>query len=333
VRNVSKRTTRLLLALSIGSVGALAAPPATAAPSCFGEPATIVGTSEADDVVGTSGRDVVVLRGGDDTVRTRGGSDLVCGGDGADFLELGTGPDRAKGGNGQDGIFGGWGDDRLLGGRDMDGLAGGNGTDVSKGEQGGDFLADGFGDDRLAGGPAADVLNGGNGDDRIMGGIGDFDLVSYLGAPGPVVVDLALTPPQPTGQGLDRISAVEGAEGSGFDDSLFGNDLDTQFGNGLFGLGGDDMLNGRQRVDFVFGEGGDDTLFGGAGQDDLTGGEEDEDETGDFGSGGPGNDVCRELETDDGTCEQIETAAGKWRATAARGESLSGPAREALRLA
>jgi Ca2+-binding RTX toxin-like protein len=317
----------LTFALLLGVHGAAGG----AAPRCFGEPATIVGTDGSDDITGTPQADVIVLGEGHDSVRARGGADLICGDDGDDFIEGNVGQDRADGGNGGDGIFGGRGADLLVGGDGIDGLAAGRGPDISKGKKGSDFLADGDGDDRLVGGPGSEILNGADGDDIIIGGPGNFDLVSFLLAPGPVVVDLALTTPQPTGQGLDRITGVEGAEGSEFDDDLFGNDLDTPFGNGLFGLGGDDDLDGRQRVDFLFGEGGDDNLLGSGGRDDLTGGEQDEDGAGDFGSGGTGDDACRELEADDGTCETLETGMGLWRGSVARWGAVTGPASAAAR--
>ena len=313
----------LVIVASIGG-------PAAAAPRCFGEPATIVGTDGDDTLEGTSGGDVIWLGDGDDTVQARAGSDLACGAGGNDFILLGRGADRATGGSGSDGLFGGAGADLLVGKKGADGLVGGPGTDVARGLRGHDVTAGGDGDDRLIGGPGSEILGGGDGDDQILGGTGDFDLVSFENASGPITVDLAVTAPQPTGQGLDRIAAVEGAEGSQFDDSIFGDDLPTPFGNGLFGSGGDDTLDGRQRVDFLFGEGGDDTLLGGAGSDDLTGGEEAEDGPGDFGSGGSGVDECRELEADDGTCETLERAAGRWPAVLDRWETASGAVAAAL---
>jgi Ca2+-binding RTX toxin-like protein len=324
---VARAVPGMLLAavLYIVSVGA----PASAVPRCFGQVPTLIGTAGDDVLKGTRGPDVIWAGDGDDTVQAGAGADLVCGGDGNDFIHLGRGSDRSKGGVGSDGIFGGAGADVLVGEKGADGLSGGPGRDVLRGQRGHDVLSGGDGDDRLAGGPGSEILNGGDGDDRLLGGPGDFDLVSFLQAGGPVTVDLAVTTPQPTGQGIDRITAVEGAEGSRFDDTIFGNDIATPFGNGLFGLDGDDSLDGRQRVDFLFGEAGDDTLLGGPGTDDLTGGEEGEDGPGDFGSGGPGEDTCRELEADDGTCETLERPAAKWLAARDRWEATTSALRRA----
>jgi Ca2+-binding RTX toxin-like protein len=265
-----------------------------------------------------------VGRGGDDTIVARAGSDLVCGGGGDDLIDLGVDPDRAKGGEGGDGIFGDAGNDRLLGQGGSDGLFGDGGPDVSEGGGGGDFIQDDTGDDKLIGGPGNEVLIGDQGDDRIVGGPGNLDLASYVTSLGPVTVDLADTTAQPTGDGLDRLTAVEGLEGSSSADQLYGDDLSTPLGNGLFGNGGDDLLDGRQEVDFLFGEGGDDDAYGGEGPDDLTGGEAGE-SAGDFASGGPDADVCREFESDDGTCEALEPRvgdAGGWTTVVDRGRPV-----------
>lgn len=72
----------------IGVLGVLLpATPASAAPTCFGKRATIVGTPGDDRLVGTGGRDVIVGRGGDDVILGRGGRDRICGGD-AGFVDL-----------------------------------------------------------------------------------------------------------------------------------------------------------------------------------------------------------------------------------------------------
>jgi Ca2+-binding RTX toxin-like protein len=115
------------------------------APTCFGEPATIVGTDAAERLTGTVGRDVIVGRGGDDLIVAAGGNDLVCGGAGDDRIYGNNGKDRLDGGTGDDELQGGNGDDELVGGAGADRLEGGNGDDR--------VVAD-----------AADTIHGGRGD-------------------------------------------------------------------------------------------------------------------------------------------------------------------------
>jgi Ca2+-binding RTX toxin-like protein len=66
----------LTAALGVASVSADAQ---TTPPTCFGQPATIVGTSAGDMLQGTDGPDVIVGRGGQDTIYGLGGDDLICG--------------------------------------------------------------------------------------------------------------------------------------------------------------------------------------------------------------------------------------------------------------
>jgi RTX calcium-binding nonapeptide repeat (4 copies) len=69
-----------------------------ATPTCFGVPATIVGTSGNDVIYGTNGNDVIAALGGTDAVHGRGGNDLMCGGIGTDRLFDGFGRDSLDGG-------------------------------------------------------------------------------------------------------------------------------------------------------------------------------------------------------------------------------------------
>ena len=103
-------------------------------PNCFGQPATLVGTSGDDVIVGTAQDDVIVARAGNDVVRSRGGVDFVCGGAGEDRISGGPNPytftytdagfqlpprgDRLSGDEGDDRIVDGSGGyrDLLLGG-------------------------------------------------------------------------------------------------------------------------------------------------------------------------------------------------------------------------
>src|SRR5262245_26815599 len=104
------RILRVLTLVSITMlIGAVLIPPASggAAPRCFGQEATIVGTSGPDVLVGTNRKDVIVGGGGADTISGRDRGDLIC---------AGRGDDVVRGGDGIDLIFGNQGDDRLLGG-------------------------------------------------------------------------------------------------------------------------------------------------------------------------------------------------------------------------
>jgi Ca2+-binding RTX toxin-like protein len=138
-----------------------------------------------------------------------------------------------------------------------------------------------------------------------------------------VIVDLNIISPQNTNEGVDSITGVEGVTGSRGNDRITGQNVPSETGNGLFGLGGADeilgldgndvidggtgsdrggpgigQLNGGAGNDFVIGGPGDDDLLGESGNDLLDGFEDDE-TTGDFGSGGPDTDQCFGIETFD----------------------------------
>ena len=119
--------------LLLAGAAALAGPVSGAgrqAFTCFGEPATIVGSAAAETLEGSSGRDVIVGLGGDDVIHGNGGADLICGGGGADTIDGGPGPDRLSGGVGDDTLLGRGGDDTLRGEAGEDDLRGGSGTDT-----------------------------------------------------------------------------------------------------------------------------------------------------------------------------------------------------------
>jgi hypothetical protein len=258
------RPTKLVAVTLIGLLGALLLPAtASAAPRCLGRVANIVGTPGRDRLQGTPRSDVIVGLGGRDEIAGRGGKDRICGG------------------GGQDVLIGQAGNDLINGGAILDVGVGGPGNDVLTGSGGDDVLVGQGGEDRLLGGPSGEleVLAPGSGDDLVNGGGGTLDLVTYADSGQGVVVSLSITTPQPTGQGMDGIVGVEGLEGSDFDDELTGNGLQTFGGNGLFGLGGDDIL------------------FGGEGDDLLDGGAEASQDTGDGGEG---------METDGDLCVDIE---------------------------
>ncbi|HEX2026306.1 MAG TPA: calcium-binding protein [Actinomycetota bacterium] len=317
------RTGRALLTTLAALIGAVAVQgPAAAAPRCFGKRATIVGTGGNDKINGRPGRDVIVGLGGHDRINGRAGDDLICGGGGRDFIRGKSGDDQLSGGAKRDVVFGQQGLDRVAGGG------------------GSDFLTGNPGNDRIRAGAGGDFVLPGAGDDVAAGEGGPFDLVSFEGSPVGVIVDLNVTTPQNTNEGIDTLSGFEGVAGSAGNDRITGQNVPSQTGNGLFGGGGTDellgldgndvvvgdegndrggpgigMVNGGAGSDIVIGGPGDDDLFGETGNDLLDGFEEAE-TVGDFGSGGPDTDECFGIETFDpipaNACETTaRVAAGR----------------------
>ncbi len=89
-----KRRRRFVIAtpccLALGLV-LLNLPFAYAAPVCFGQSVTRIGTDGADVIRGTSGADVIVGLGGDDQIFGLAGGDRLCGGDGDDTVDASKG--------------------------------------------------------------------------------------------------------------------------------------------------------------------------------------------------------------------------------------------------
>ena len=125
--------------------------------------------------------------------------------------------------------------------------------------------------------PAPEIIEGGDGADELVGGAGPGDTVSYASSDGGVRVSLGDgTTTANTGSATSRnhaasdaISGFENVMGSDYDDDLTAlatGDSTTSVGSTLWGLGGDDALEGGL---------GNDTLEGGAGSDELDGGIQD----------------------------------------------------------
>jgi len=134
---------------------------------CWGQQATLIGTSGADVLTGTPGNDVIMGFGGADTIYGLGGADLICSGDGPDVVHGNGGKDRIDGGDGDDTIYGDTNNDRILAG---------NGDDTIYGDAGNDRLFGGNGDDTLRGNAGVrDRLYGGAGVDDLDGGTGGDD--------------------------------------------------------------------------------------------------------------------------------------------------------------
>lgn len=329
-------------ALSVGFIAVAMlgiSAPALGADRCFGKRADIVGTSESETLKGTKGNDVIVGGDGRDKITGRGGNDLICAGRGHDMVRGNAGDDRIDGGPGADFLVGHVGNDLLLG------------------DAGGDVLVGAEGNDEMrAAGSAFDFLIGGPGDDRYDGGGGATDIASLEEAPVGVTVDLGLTTPQNTGEGLDTFVGTEGLVGSEFNDVLRGQNVAAELGNGLFGLdgsdtifgldgndvisggagndnvgtgldggAGDDQIHGDEFEDFFVTQGGDDDLYGGPGDDFLDGGGNfTGPPAGDYANGGPhvAGDECRGVEDASTTeCERFgrraaRSTTGGWSSTA-----------------
>jgi len=114
------------------------------------------------------------------------------------------------------------------------------------------YVADfGDGNDKIVNGDGNDVLDGGAG----------FDV--FILGPGGGTVDLSITGPQDTGQGIDTIINFESAQGGAGDDVIYGDDNP----NILNGAPGDDLIFGLGADDVLWGAGGNDIVDGGSGED------------------------------------------------------------------
>ncbi|WP_297325751.1 FG-GAP-like repeat-containing protein [Nitrosomonas sp.] len=96
------------------------------------------------------------------------------------------------------------------------------------------------------------------GNNVLTGTLSNNDTVTYDSATGAVTVSLNITAQQNTGSaGLDTITKIENVIGSGFNDSLTGNDAN----NVLNGKAGNDMLVGWSGADTMIGGPGNDSYF------------------------------------------------------------------------
>jgi Ca2+-binding RTX toxin-like protein len=225
-----------VLALAwLGQVPAGAAPATTY--SCFGQPATIVGTGDGEGLKGTTGPDVIVGLGGSDAIFGNGGDDLICAGGGSDTVHGGAGNDM---------------------------ISGGPGTDHIQGDSGNDVILGDAGNDVLRGGPGRDSIVGGGGEDTVDYQDHAEDPSCY------VTVNLAAGTAYGPCFGHDTLGGIEDINGSGGTDNLTGDDSANVIrdfagsGDQVFGLGGDDKLyghsfNGHAPDDFADGGQGTDT--------------------------------------------------------------------------
>lgn len=234
-------------ALAAGGLLAVASPAVAAQPTCFGVPATIVGSAKGTAIHGTKGDDVIYAGNGDDRVYGEGGNDLICGGYGADTLYGGAGND--------------W-------------LAGGPGKKVGHTRIVGDVLFDDAGDDFFS--PGYDGRYPAKTPDRI----------SFYYAPNAVTINTATHTATGNGSDSWLGDNAE-IYGSRHDDTFIGGPANDRFMGGaghdtMAGNGGDDVLkddyprkpdgewdtlDGGAGNDQVYSEGGADRLTGGDGND------------------------------------------------------------------
>ncbi|GAA6192537.1 calcium-binding protein [Phaeobacter sp. NW0010-22] len=169
-----------------------------------------------------------------------------------------------------------------LGGNDtIDGLGG---NDTLSGGEGDDLLSGGEGDDSLRGNAGYDTIDGGAGDDTAIVNANRGD-VNVVGSTDPVVI-----------QSADGDVTIRNVENVRFLDGTvaFAN-LDSLAGTNTFGSAGDDLMQGDELSNRLWGRGGNDTLEGLGGNDTLNGGLGNDMVNGGAGadelSGGGGNDT------------------------------------------
>jgi Ca2+-binding RTX toxin-like protein len=175
----------------------------------------------------------------------------------ADFMFAGNINQTLNGSDSADDLFGGGGGDILKGNA---------GDDRLFGEQGFDNLNGGAGNDSLFGGQDNDSLEGSAGADLLDGGAG-IDEATYRTAPAGVTASLASGGTGGDAAG-DVYVSIENMWGSNFDDVLEGDDQ----ANRIFGLDGNNVIRGGGGNDALYGANGNDAFYGGAGADSFDGG-------------------------------------------------------------
>ena len=227
---------------------------------------TINGTGGDDVMSGTDGADNIIAAGGNDVIYGGGNRDRVDAGAGDDYVEMGDGdhyPFQDDAGTWVDrGVYGGAGNDQIVGGPDRIYMRGGDGDDL--------FVLH----------PSNrqwSRFDGGNGRDTLSFQRFEAGVTVALDAP---YYDPANTGNWHTILGNQHFVNMENLKGSQYADTLTGDDGD----NFIYGLGGDDLIDGGLGVDIavfagndsdyvisITGEGEATISGGGQGTDTLTG--------------------------------------------------------------
>ncbi|WP_420547169.1 Ig-like domain-containing protein [Curvivirga sp.] len=202
---------------------------------------------------GSSGNDILLGDFGADKLKGYSGDDLLIGGAGADILDGGLGEDTADYSASTEGVT-----IDLSAGTASGGDAEGDqliSIEHVTGSAFADTLSGTTAANRLEGGAGDDVLDGRSGGDTLLGGEGN-DTASYASSTAAVTVDLTDNSQNAGGHAEgDILTDIENIIGSGFSDSLKGNDQD----NKLEGGAGDDSLIGGAGSDILDGGTGEDT--------------------------------------------------------------------------
>lgn len=234
------------------------------------------------EIFGNGGNDRLTGGPKDDTVWGGVGDDVLYGEDGNDYMKGGPGSDRIYGGNGFDRLLGESGNDLMYGGAGNDYLDGGLGNDLMVGGDGADtYIVDSINDQIFEYWDGGDV-------DRVESSV-NYTLGNY-------VENLTLTGRAYRGTGNFGNNYIVG--------NNYGNELYGLGGNDTIGGGsGNDLVSGGDGKDSLFGNGGNDVLQGGAGDDGLYGGDGDDalfaGSGKDLVNGGAGNDVLFGFEGND----------------------------------
>lgn len=166
-----------------------------------------------------------------------------------------------------------------------DAFWGADGNDTFYGNLGNDTFQPGLGNDLVVGDAGDDVFFFSGGNDTVDGGLGS-DLLCYEGTTR-LKLDMTSLSPQMIGINTLKISNVEHVEyygtngnfiiGSSQPNSI--RSIGSETNDFLFGLGGDDSINGGDGSDTILGGNGNDVLmktggfgrmFGGSGEDTLS---------------------------------------------------------------
>ncbi len=236
---------------------------------------TVTAVSQGDEtnntLTGTSSNDTIYGNGGDDTISGSGGNDILYGG---------TGDDDLSGGNGNDYLDGGAGDDILQGGGNDDTFYYASGHDEIYDTSGTNSLifAPGWTLEDLS------FVRYSTDQDRMVIELTTANSVQLYSqfSGGLTVASIVVD-----GNTIDPLTLQITTYGTSGNDTIYGipaaNGIDNDI---IYGLDGNDTLNGQYGNDILYGGDGNDTLNGAHGNDFLHGGAGD-----DYLSGWTGDDT------------------------------------------